>query len=102
MKTFYQLLGVALLVVTTNNFVWFALTFWAFLTTGSVISTSVMAGIFLVLTAVSGFWFGSLVDHHRKKNVMLGASAATLALFLIGLAVFRPAPADAFATASIA
>jgi DHA3 family multidrug efflux protein-like MFS transporter len=100
MTTFYKLLGLALLVVTTNNFVWFALTFWAFLTTGSVISTSVMAGIFLVLTAVSGFWFGSLVDHHRKKNVMLGSSAATLALFLIGLAVFRTAPADAFASVS--
>src|SRR5688572_28239691 len=42
--TFYRLLGIALLVATTNNFVWFALTFWAFLTTGSVISTSVMAG----------------------------------------------------------
>ena len=98
MITFYRLLGIALLVVTTNNFVWFALTFWAFLTTGSVISTSVMAGIFLVLTAVSGFWFGSLVDHHRKKHVMLGSSVATLALFLIGLAVFHTAPAGAFAS----
>ena len=49
MKTFYRLLGIALIVVTTNNFVWFALTFWAYLTTKSVITTSVLAGIFLVL-----------------------------------------------------
>ena len=95
MKTFYQLLGVALLVVTTNNFVWFALTFWAYLTTQSVISTSVMAGIFLVLTAVSGFWFGSIVDHHKKKHAMLGSSVATLVLFLIGLALFHTTPASA-------
>ena len=96
MKTFYRILGITLLVATTNNFVWFALTFWAFLTTGSVISTSVMAGIFLVLTAFSGFWFGSIVDHHRKKHAMLGSSVVTLALFLIGLAVFHTAPPDAF------
>ena len=56
MRTFYRLLAVALLAGTTNNFVWFALTFWAFLTTRSVISTSVMGGIFLVLTAITGFW----------------------------------------------
>jgi MFS transporter, DHA3 family, multidrug efflux protein len=100
MKTFYQLLGVALLVVTTNNFVWFALTFWAFLTTKSVISTSVMAGIFLVLTAVSGIWLGSVVDHHKKKHAMIGSSLATLVLFLIGLAVFQAAPAGAFDSVS--
>jgi DHA3 family multidrug efflux protein-like MFS transporter len=98
--TFYRLLAIALLVTTTNNFVWFALTFWAFLTTGSVISTSVMAGIFLVMTALSGFWFGSLVDHHRKKDAMLGSSVATLVLFLIGLAAFHTTPASTFASVS--
>ena len=100
MKSFYRLLGIALIVVTTNNFVWFALTFWAYLTTQSVISTSVMAGIFLVLTAVSGFWLGSLVDHHKKKHVMLGSSVATLVLFLLGLALFRATPASAFTSVS--
>jgi DHA3 family multidrug efflux protein-like MFS transporter len=99
-KTFYRLLGIALLVTTTNNFVWFALTFWAYLTTKSVISTSVMAGIFLVLTAASGIWFGSLVDHHRKKHAMLGSSAATLVLFLAGLALHQATPAGAFASVS--
>lgn len=100
MPTFYRLLGIALLVATTNNFVWFALTFWAFLTTKSVISTSVMAGIFLVLTALSGFWFGSIVDHHKKKHAMLGSSAATLTLFLIGIALFHTTPASAFESVS--
>jgi MFS transporter, DHA3 family, multidrug efflux protein len=100
MTTFYRLLGVALLVATTNNFVWFALTFWAFLTTRSVISTSVMGGIFLVLTAFSGFWLGSIVDHHKKKHAMLGSSIATLVLFLTGLAVFHATPAREFASVS--
>ena len=79
---------------------WFALTFWAYLTTRSVISTSFMGGIFLVLTAVSGFWFGSIVDHHRKKHALLGSSLATLALFLFGIAIFQTAPPDAFASVS--
>ena len=96
MQTFYKLLLIALLVATTNNFVWFALTFWAYLTTRSVIATSVMAGVYLVLVAVSGLWFGSLVDHHRKKDAMLGSSVATLALFLLGLALFQTTPPAAF------
>jgi MFS transporter, DHA3 family, multidrug efflux protein len=98
MKTFYRLLGVALLVATTNNFVWFALTFWAYLTTRSVISTSVMGGIFLVMTAASGLWFGSVVDHQKKKHAMLGSSVATLVLFLVGLAIFHTTPASEFAS----
>jgi MFS transporter, DHA3 family, multidrug efflux protein len=96
MTTFYKLLGIGLLVLTTNNFVWFALTFWAYLTTRSVISTSVLAGVYLVLTAVFGLWFGSLVDHHRKKHAMLGSSVATLVLFVTGLAMFEATPASAF------
>ena len=89
-----------MLVLTTNNFVWFALTFWAYLTTKSVISTSFMGGIFLVLTAVSGFWFGSIVDHHQKKHALLGSSVATLVLFPVGIAVFQTAPDGAFASVS--
>ena len=99
MQTFYQLLGIALLVITANNFVWFALTFWAYLTTRSVVVTSVIAGVFLVLTAVSGLWFGSIVDHHTKKHAMLGSSLVTLALFVAALAMYELTPAAAFTSA---
>jgi len=100
MSTFYRLLGVALLVVTANNFVWFALTFWAYLTTRSVVSTSTLGGAFLVMMMISGLWFGSLVDHHKKKHAMLGSSIATLVLFLLGLAILLLTPPDAFASVS--
>jgi DHA3 family multidrug efflux protein-like MFS transporter len=96
MHTFYKLLAIALVVITSNYFVWFALTYWAYLTTESVISTSFMAGIFLVITAAAGLWFGSIVDHHRKKLAMLASSAATLILFAIGLAIFLTTPISAF------
>lgn len=98
MKTFFQLLATALVVVTTTNFVWFALVFWAFLSTKSVIATSTMGGIFLVMMAASGVWFGSIVDHHKKKHAMLGSSVATLAAFAAGLLFLHFAPEDAFAS----
>jgi DHA3 family multidrug efflux protein-like MFS transporter len=97
-KTFYQLLGAALIAVTTNNFVWFALTFWAYLTTKSVISTSVVGGIWLIAMALSANWFGSLVDHHKKKHALMGSSAATLLLFTAGLLLFRAGGAEAFSS----
>jgi len=63
MKAFYQLLGNTLLANVTNMTVWFALIFFTYLETHSVTATSVISGIYLVANVVSGFWFGSLVDH---------------------------------------
>jgi MFS transporter, DHA3 family, multidrug efflux protein len=40
------------------------------------------------------------VDHYGKKRAMVGSSVATLALFLIGMAVFHTAPAGTFASVS--
>lgn len=96
MQTFYKLLGTALLAATTNNFVWFALTFWVYLETRNVISTSIVAGVFLVTTAFSGFWLGSLVDHHKKKNVMLGSSVASLLFFVLGFVMYTHFPESSF------
>ncbi len=87
MKSFLKLLGVGLLVSTTNNFVWFALTFWIYLQTKSVVSTATLAGIWLVVTALCGIGFGSIVDHNKKRIAMLGSSIATFVLFSIGTAV---------------
>lgn len=98
MATFYRLLAVTLIVLTTNNFVWFALTYWAYLTTQSVISTSIVGGLFLVANALSSFWFGSIVDHHKKKMAMLGSSIVSLLFFVSGFVVYSLLPESAFAT----
>ena len=74
MTSFHQLLVNNLVANITNFTVWFAITFWVYLETRSVFATGMIAGIYLVLTAAFGIWFGSLVDHHRKKMVMLGSS----------------------------
>lgn len=85
MQKYFQLLAVFLIVAFSNNFVWFALTFWAYLTTHSVVATGMIGGAFTVFSSLSSFWFGSLVDHHKKKKVMLGSSVASLSLFTLGL-----------------
>jgi DHA3 family multidrug efflux protein-like MFS transporter len=95
-RTFHHALANTLVASVVNMTVWFAVTFWVYLETRSVFATGVIAGIFLGLTALSGVWFGSLVDHHRKRNVMLGSSAASFALYGASLAVYLAAGPEPF------
>ena len=100
MTAFRHLLVNNLIANITNFTVWFALTFWVFLETRSVFATGMIAGVYLVLTAGLAIWFGSLVDHHRKKRVMLGSSVASLALYGVSFAVHQAAPEGALADVS--
>lgn len=92
MTAFHHLLANNLVANITNYTVWFALTFWVFLETQSVFATGMIAGIYLVLTASLGMWFGSLVDHHRKKLVMLGSTVASFALYIVSLGLLVATP----------
>lgn len=96
MNVFHRLVIAALFVAATTNFVWFALTYFVYLETQSVISTGVAAGIYLVIVVLSGFWFGSFVDRNKKKRAMTVSSLAILAFFIAGLFVYQFAPPDAF------
>jgi MFS transporter, DHA3 family, multidrug efflux protein len=96
MKTFYFLLGNTVLASVTNMTVWFALIFFIFLETRSVFATAVCSGIYLTIVALSGFWLGSIVDHNKKKQVMLGSSIVSLLIYVIGLAIFLTAPEGTF------
>lgn len=100
MKPFHQLLLNALIVAVTNNFVWFALTFWAYLGTKTVIATSIVSGMFLIAITATGFWFGSIVDHHKKKSVMMFSSAITAALYGLGLLFYVSQPVNVFNSVS--
>lgn len=93
MKPFHHLLINNLVANITNFTVWFAITFWMFLETRSVFATGMIAGIFLVLTSALGIWFGSLVDHHRKRVMMITSSAASLAAYGLALAAYWLVPA---------
>ncbi|MGI5152675.1 MFS transporter [Plantactinospora sp. CA-294935] len=95
-KTFYQLLVNTLLVSVINFTVWFAITFYVYLQTRSVFATGVISGIFLVLTALTGIWFGSLVDHHSKKTVMQASALVSLVLYALAFAVYQVTPKESF------
>ncbi len=96
MKKFYQLLINNLIAGVNNNFVWFALTFWTYVITDSVFATAIISGIYLTTTALSGFWFGSIVDHHTKKSAMMISSIASLLFFIAGFGFYNLWPAEVF------
>jgi MFS transporter, DHA3 family, multidrug efflux protein len=97
MRTFRAVLANSLAAFLSNTFVWFAVTFWAYLETRSVIVTSVMAGIYTGSVALSGFFLGSLVDRFKKKQAMLFSSISSLGLFIVAGLIFLWSPPAAFA-----
>ncbi len=96
MRTFYQVLANALAAGLTNMFVWFAVTFWVYLETRSVLATSIMAGIYLASIAVSGLFLGSIVDHNPKKRAMMGSSIVSLGLYIVAFFIYTATPSAIF------
>ena len=94
-RAFHLILANNLVQNLVNFTVWFALVFWAFLETRSVFVTGMIGGIYLVLGAILAPWFGSLVDHHAKRTVMLWSSAGSFVLYVLALAFVMIAPASA-------
>jgi len=85
MTTFRRLLWNALVGSVMNSFVFFALTFWVYLETRSVVATSVIGGGFAVVSAMVGMFFGTFVDHHRKHTAMVVASVAAVGCYSVAL-----------------
>ena len=83
---FKNLLANGLLGGFTGTFVWFSITFWAYLETKSVIVTSVVTGAFGIASALFGVLFGTYVDSHRKHRAMVLSALITL-IALAGAAV---------------
>jgi DHA3 family multidrug efflux protein-like MFS transporter len=99
-RAFVHLLVNTLLVSVINFTVWFAVTFWVFLETKSVLATGMVAGIFLVTTAVTGIWFGSLVDHYAKKTVMQVSAVVSVAFYAVAFALYAATPEATFTDAA--
>src|SRR3954462_9668790 len=95
-RTFLHVLLNTLLVSVMNFTLWFAVTFWVFLETRSVFATGTIAGIFLVLVVLTGIWFGSLVDHHRKKTALQVSTLVSFGFYAAGLLVYLLSPPEAF------
>lgn len=100
MKTFHAVLVNSMAAYLTNTFIWFAVTFWVYLETRSVIATSIMAGVYSSTVAVSGIFLGSLVDHFPKKRVLLFSSVASFILYALAGSIFLTTPYEVFRDAS--
>ena len=95
-RTFHLLVANTLAASVTNNFLWFALTFWVYLETLSVLATAIIGGGYMLLVAVSGMAFGTFVDRHLRRTSMLLSSAISLGTFTLAAIVFLLSPESAF------
>lgn len=87
-RTFRRLVLNTLLSGVTSSFLWFALTFWVYLETRSVVATGVVGAAFGLSSALLGPLFGTFVDRHRKHHAMVVATALSASCFVAATAVF--------------
>ncbi|BDV29660.1 MFS transporter [Microbacterium terricola] len=92
MRTFVQVLVNTMIANVTTSFLWFALTFWVYIETESVLATGVIGGAYMLLVALFSMVFGTLVDRHRKHRVMVLSSVVTLVSFLAAGALYLTRP----------
>jgi len=95
LRAFYQVLVNTALANVTSSYLWFALTFWVYLETKSVLATAIIGGSYMLLVAVFGVVFGVIVDHMKKKSVMLLSSIVTASAYLVAGAMFLAFPESA-------
>jgi DHA3 family multidrug efflux protein-like MFS transporter len=96
LKAFYHLLTNTLVTSVINFTLWFAITFYVYLETRSVFAVSLIAGLYLVATAATGIWFGSLVDHHKKKTMMIISNFAALFFYIVSFVIYQLTDPAAF------
>ncbi|MCD5345646.1 MFS transporter [Agromyces sp. H3Y2-19a] len=95
MRTFLHVLANTMIANVTTSFLWFALTFWVYLETKSVLATGIIGGAYMLLIAVFAMFFGTIVDRHRKHRVMVFSSLVTLGSFGIAGVLYLLQPESA-------
>ncbi|MDW4571880.1 MFS transporter [Microbacterium sp. M3] len=91
-RAFHQVLVNTAVANVTTSYLWFALTFWVYLETQSVLATAIIGGSYMLLVAVFGVVFGVIVDRMKKKAVMLLSSIVTLSAYVLAGAMFLAFP----------
>lgn len=94
MKVFKNVLLNTLVSNFVTSFVWFALTFWLYLETKSVLATSIVGGSFMLFSALVAMYFGTYVDHHKKKLAMTFSSLISLVCFTAAGVLYAIVPND--------
>lgn len=91
-RNFYGVLVNTLIANVTTSFLWFALTFWIYLETRSVLATAIIGGSYMLMVAVVGVPFGTWVDRWRKKRVMVVATTVTAIAYVAAFGYFLVVP----------
>lgn len=91
-RSFVGLLANTLIANVTTSFLWFALVFWVYLETRSVLANALLGGAYMLLVAIVAVPFGSWVDRKRKKQVMVVATTVTAVAFAAALVFFLAVP----------
>ncbi|MBN9606679.1 MAG: MFS transporter [Actinomycetales bacterium] len=92
MRTFFQVLVNTALANVTTSYLWFALTFWVYLETRSVLATGIIGGAYMLFVALFGMVFGTIVDRLRKHRAMLLASGTSLVAFVVAGVLYQLFP----------
>jgi len=87
-RVFGHVLVNTLVANVTTSFLWFALTFWVYLETRSVLATGVVGGAYMLMLALFAMLFGTIVDRHLKRDVLVGSSIVTMASFAVAGALY--------------
>lgn len=82
-RAFANVLVNTLIANVTTSFLWFALTFWVYIETRSVLATGVIGGAYMLFIAVFAMAFGTIVDRNRKHTVMVISSIISAIAFLV-------------------
>lgn len=80
---FANVLVNTLIANVTTSFLWFALTFWVYIETQSVLATGIIGGAYMLFVAFFAMAFGTIVDRNRKHTVMVLSSVISAVAFLI-------------------
>jgi DHA3 family multidrug efflux protein-like MFS transporter len=87
-RTFRALLVNSLVSGVTSSFLWFALTFWVYVETHSVVATGVIGAAYSIATAALGPAAGTYVDRHRKHQAMVLSTSLGTACFVGALVLY--------------
>lgn len=92
MRTFTHILINTAVANVTTSYLWWALTFWAYLETRNVLVTGIVGGAYMLLVSFSSVFFGTVVDHRRKLAVMRLSTTLTFTAFTGAGAIFLILP----------
>lgn len=83
MTHFHKVLINTLIFNVVAGFLAYALLFWVYLETRNVALAGILNAGYMGALAVTSIFFGSIVDHNRKKTVMMASSCITLVFFAL-------------------